>query len=478
MPKHRLVVVGDSMSQGFMSGAIHRTDISCPVWIADALGIREHFMVPNFEGCGGLPVNLEQVLRQLSDEYGKKISWYEALQTLATIQHILDRIEDYWERGRGTLPDPRHQIHHNLASWGFEVGDALTLTEGICRSTIPEPKDHLFKQVPEYSMYRTASRVLNPSYVAEMVNWTQIRTVEHLARRGGIENLIITLGANNALGTVTSLSVKYSEETDLDKLSHERKCNLYIPRHFNRLYEMLIDRVEALGAKVERVFLGTVPHVTIPPVSRGVGQFADGYYDYYTRPWVWDSDFDPDVHPKLTRIDAQTIDSHIDQYNKTVGAAAKRHKNWFVVDLCGLLDELAFRRQQGQVRYKFPAGLVKALRRHKPLSYLVDKSGNVSLDTRFFMAEEYKHTARVKKGGLFSLDGIHPTTIGCGLMAHRFVKVMRKAGVQFAAKDLDWGAIVRADTLVNRPPLLLDDLHDALTILDRRGLLSKLLELF
>src|SRR5690606_1449711 len=103
-----------------------------------------------------------------------------------------------------------------LAVWGFEVRDAFTLTEGLCGRTIPKPRDNLINQVPEHAMYRTARRVLNPTCAIESAEWTQIRVAREIAADGGIENHILWLGANNALGTVTSLSIRHSEEADLD----------------------------------------------------------------------------------------------------------------------------------------------------------------------------------------------------------------------------------------------------------------------
>ena len=38
-------------------------------------------------------------------------------------------------------------------------------------------------------------------------------------------------------------------------------------------------------------------------------------------------------------------------------------------------------------------------------------------------------------GGLFSLDGVHPTTIAYGLVAQEFVRVMEEAGVVFRELD-------------------------------------------
>ena len=45
--RHRLVVIGDSLSHGFQSGAIYNTDISYPAIIAYEMGWYDHFRHPN-----------------------------------------------------------------------------------------------------------------------------------------------------------------------------------------------------------------------------------------------------------------------------------------------------------------------------------------------------------------------------------------------------------------------------------------------
>lgn len=79
-------------------------------------------------------------------------------------------------------------------------------------------------------------------------------------------------------------------------------------------------------------------------------------------------------------------------------------------------------------------------------------------DTRFFTGGASGRTA----GGLFSLDGIHPTTITYGLMAQEFMDVMLEAGVRFHGQDgstpratpvgVDWGRLISCDTLISHPP--------------------------
>ncbi len=483
--KHPLVTLGDSLTQGFMSGAIHRTDISYPAILAGALGARDRFAVPEtFTGEGGLPLNLERVVRRLGESFGSRIQWWELLPAAVVSREILDDVEDYWERGRGSRPFGRHQTYHNLGVWGFEVRDAYTVSEGVVRQALPQPRDNLISQVPEMSMYRTARQVLNPDFGPGQSHFTQIDRAVELGRDGGIGNLVAAYGANNALGTVLTLKIFDSVSSDLTRPRHERTSNLYRPEHFEILYRELADRLAEIDA--ENVFLGTVPHITIPPVTRGVspgktGAKAldrDGYFQFYTRPWIWDDDFDPGRDPHLTRAEARRIDRTIDAYNKTIRTVAKQ-RGWHVVEISKLLDDLAYRRHSGRPPFAYPPGLLKALRATPRLKYLVAKDGSVRLDTRFLIADRRSgKKGRLFRGGLISLDGIHPTTITYGLAADMVLDKMKDVGAAPANAVVDWRAVVAADTLVNQPPPLIEDLQSALGCLERFGLLDGVFDEF
>ncbi len=478
----KLVVIGDSLSQGFMSGAIYRTDISYPMMLADVLGCRESMSVPDFWGKGGLPINLERILHKLGERHGNVLDWWELAPALARCRNLLDEVEDYWERLAGSRPVLHGGEHDNLSVWGFEVSDALEVTEEACRRALPDQVDNLLSQIPEMSMFRTARRVLNPRFDPRRADRSQVEAATELAQQDGIENLIMYLGANNALSAVATLEIELSEDEDLWRARQDRTCNLYRPEHFERLYHQLADRVDDIGA--QRVFTATIPHVTIPPVTRGVspgGTIRGGgspgrrYYEYYTRPWIWDRDFNPHRHTRLRREDAQRIDLSIDRYNDVVRDEA-RARGWHCTDLCAVLDGLAFRSTGGHPPTPLPDGLLEALARRPTLAYLLDRD-SPALDTRFLTLDD---EGRITKGGLFSLDGIHPTTIGYGLLASAFLETMQKEAPELGVADaqLDWDAIVAADTLINQPPQLLANLEPCLGFLDRGGLLSSVLRLF
>jgi hypothetical protein len=77
--------------------------------------------------------------------------------------------------------------------------------------------------------------------------------------------------------------------------------------------------------------------------------------------------------------------------------------------------------------------------------------------SRFFRSDASGRTA----GGLFSLDGVHPTTIGYGILAEELIKVMETAGVKFFDRNgverpspvpIDFERLLAEDTLLSRPP--------------------------
>ena len=222
-------------------------------------------------------------------------------------------------------------------------------------------------------MYRTARRVLNPNFTCDFSGASACANARKLAADGGIENLFVFLGANNVLGTASSLTIKPVSDGELGELPHLRSGNFYSPQQFSEVYSKFANELKEIAPAPTRTILGTVPHATIPPITRGVrkdslspgGQSGRSYYEYYIRPWIRDDDFDKDLHtPYLTREDAIHIDATIDHYNATIREVANAN-NWLVFDLCTLLDSLAYRSNQANPAYIFPAELIASLDAHK-----------------------------------------------------------------------------------------------------------------
>ena len=159
----------------------------------------------------------------------------------------------------------------------------------------------------------------------------------------------------------------------------------------------------------------------------------------------------PGQHRHLTHQQARAIDSAIDQYNTTITDAvrdARRSgRDWYVLDLCGLLDSLAYRRfeddpeaaaRNGWVPYELPAAIA-------------------DLDTRFYRSDEDGRS----QGGLFGLDAIHPSISAYGIIAQEVLDVLAVAGV--TGTPIDFAAVRAKDTLNSDPPALVDEVLDVIT---------------
>ncbi len=320
-PMHKLVALGDSLTMGFCSGAIYETQYSFPAMIARSLGAQDDFRAPRFDldkgATGGFPLNLETLLRMLEQHYPHGLNPVRFVGSLWTINRFMHSVETFWEKGHWFRPETLP--FSNLAVLSYTVQEAYRLSADICAGKVAHPKDQfvLFDQIPEFPMYRAALATLATKHDGV----TALTRLEQLCSDGGVENLIVALGANNCLGAVIDLSMRFSEEADLYRQPHERKCTVWLPRHFEASLVELAGRIASLDVK--NVFIATVPHVTIAPVSRGTPpQHTRTYYDYYTRPWIWDATFDPGVHPYLTGNDMRLLDEFVDCYNESIRRAA------------------------------------------------------------------------------------------------------------------------------------------------------------
>jgi hypothetical protein len=449
-PAHPLVTIGDSLTHGLSSGAVFHTSLSWPAQVAAALGI-EHFAVPSYGGpLDGLPLNIESLVRRIEAKFGDDINVLERMRMPLMLHRVLDGNEDYWERGAGSDP-PSTSVHYdNVGIYGWDVRDALSYTAARAAARASAGRDDdLFGVKPARDNDIAALSVLAPFGV----DATQVDAVRWHGDNGGIGTLIVALGANNALDAIVRKRVVWSA-AGFDDIDENSGYNVWRPTHFAQEYAALVSALRTIQA--QRVVLTTVPHVTIAPLARGVNPDNPGekwragsrYFPYYADPWIDDDDFRPSRHRHLTHQQARAIDSAIDQYNGTitdsVAAARRDGRNWFVLDLCGLLDSLAYRRFEADPQ---------AARLHDWVPYELPRPID-DLDTRFFRSDVNGR----RQGGLFGLDGIHPTTSGYGIIAQEVLDVLAVAGISSTA--VDFAALLDADSLNSDPPALVDEVFE------------------
>ena len=478
----RLFTIGDSLAQGFMSGAAARSDLCFSTHVAKQLGIPD-YKYPHWPQ-GGLPINIENVLRRLNRVYGSDISGIEWLFVAGTVNAVVDRSEDYYERGDGSADTPYRSpiglgaeapdFFHNIAVWAFDIADAWQITPNLCREMIDDAEDVWFDDGilsgPSGSFYRTALQVLNPSRKAEFNDYTQLHWLEHHVKQEGVENLILWLGNNSVLGTALDLQIRMTPNDPNARpgtLSHgqrtRRNWNIWHPEDFRHDYEALISRVIGImGGNQDpwRVFIGNIPHVTIPPLIKGLEPtIQEGNRTYYTAYtyFPFGKEFAHKTRRYLTGKQAMFIDRRIDDYNAVISQIIRDANQqlsgdpetgpFHIIDFNTMMQSIAFKRNAGNPQYVFPAFFAgkKKLTTHY---YHVDRQGELI------------------EGGLFSLDGVHPSIIGQGLIADEMLKAMAVAGVTddsgnpVDATKLNWQEIWSKDELVRRPISLMSELYE------------------
>lgn len=458
-PRHRLVAIGDSLLQGFQSGAIYRPEVSVPAIVAHELGTE--FRHPRFGGPGGLPLNIELLLRRLEERHGRTLEPWEVPSALFTARAFMDEVEDFWERGPGAQPPVVAGYQHNLACFGWDLRDALERTAAHSEAAIRRPRDNLLAQIVENNGDRAALHVY-PRWDEPQRHMTLFDVARELGADrdtdtdSGIETLVVFLGANNALRAVTELRVTWSGDNFRD-LDAKREYTVWRPEHFDAEFAEIVAGLRTIAAR--HVVLCTVPQVTIAPIARGLGpKNGSRYFSHYARPWVVERRFSAARDAHITGSQARAVDAAIDLYNSTitdaVAAARRDGLDWHLLDVAGILDRLAARRYvddlDARPSWWEPYSLPPMLAELDPVP-----------DTRFLTANGRGGRAA---GGLFSLDGVHPTTVGYGVLAQEIVDVMVRAGVEFPDRngttrgrvDVDFARLLRLDTLVNNPPQNID----------------------
>ncbi len=483
----KLIAIGDSLTQGFQSGAILRTDLAYPALIARSLGLRipTEFPIPSFPGSG-LPLNLEDALRTMERSLGPNIDRMEwAVRFPVLLHQYVDQVENLYERGAGARPVSYGGCYHNLAVWGFRVMDSLTVHSQYSDTAINREEGWIkddFLGLPSGAMYRTAKRVLNPSANPARAQWTQVDNLRAIvAQDQQLDCLILWLGANDCLGTVLELEVKDMTDSDVQSLEQQgllqdpetrRRWNLTNLGLFRRDFGQLVETVAPILPAHTQVFVGTVPHVTIPPITRGVGEFDGKYFDYYGNFFAnpEDSSGSP-IQRRLTKAEVIAIDQRIDGFNRVIReVVAGQGPQWRVVEIGAVLDELAVKRNHSTDSPGLP--LINYYKKQgkpdHPLLQLRPVPSVLRLDTQ---------NATRLQGGLFSLDCIHPTAIGYGIIAEVFLTAMQQAGLGDAGPHrLDWNRLISQDSLIQAPPRLWDDIITAAE--KNAGLWDLLLGLF
>ena len=245
--EHALVTIGDSLTHGMSSAAVFNTELSWPALVAQHLGATGDagFSHPRYGGpLDGLPVNLEALMRRLEGKFGSTIGPLEFLRAPLVLHGALDENEDYWEGRGSTQPPAPAGRHTNLGVYGWDLRDALDHSVQVAndRITAHRPTDTLTGVRPENDSEIAALSVLGGYGVATT---TQLTAAQALGADGGIDALVLALGANNALPSIVSKKVAWSQAPDCFNLDTKGRFTVWNPVHFDADFARVVTAREA-----------------------------------------------------------------------------------------------------------------------------------------------------------------------------------------------------------------------------------------
>ena len=123
-------------------------------------------------------------IRDLERRFGDQVRWYDAALALFEIRLQLGTIVDYWERGPGDAVPTSESLMQNLAVFGFDLRDALSMTQATCATTIGTPHDSLIAPMISHAKERAARRVLPNSATSDWSGLSVIDAAEKLGADG------------------------------------------------------------------------------------------------------------------------------------------------------------------------------------------------------------------------------------------------------------------------------------------------------
>lgn len=439
--KYTLVSVGDSLTQGFQSFAVcnNGQEFSFPNQIVKYnKDLFTPFKIPYIE-YPGFPLNLESFLNELEEMIQCGID-------------PLTKLEIFYDIIKGVFAGKtaRTGRNNNLGIYGYTAEDVLKanfkdgtgflqrmlLILGEKRSIFKKIATLLtgFKEKPKgqkfiadegndkFSSFNFAKITYYVLCGAKKdMSKSQIQIAYETcaeAEKEGRECLVTYWAGNNdIIGAILSGDSSYISNVN-DVLSHIR---------------LSIEKLLSIGNT--RIVFSTIPELD-------------------DIPFVDKKTFEPifPVYETLSKEVYTKIDSAIKELNNGIrqlyGSLGKYDNRICLIEMDKFFNNICSKGYE-----------------------VVLKDGlTLNLTADFISLSEDK---KLEKGGLFSLDGVHPTSTGYALIANEFIKGFRKLGIYL--NEVDVNETAGADTLINTPPAIIPEFLDvnsyAREIADKMGVL-------
>lgn len=371
-----LMAVGDSLYNGVRSLSITNgyCQLSAPALVAQALGIRHRFFCPDLPRH--VLINLPDWLRQFPDVEGIRRGFAEnarfwiACPASPSGRPYFENVAIASTLIADLFTDTWRKADARIAQMRAEHGEKLATLDG--------PIGDLF-------MALNTRYVLNPLNHEDLKDATQLDLVE--ARRP--ERLLVSIGSNNGLWEIC-FEARSQRRLNLDGLNE------------------LAERLARIAAAGTHIYFNNLPPPSTVPNLMPIPDYAEyepvgpgNYFETYENRFGFG-------YGTITAAALKQLDEHVADVNQTIEETLRRkfadQRRLHIVDMWALM-----RRYDAKHQADTDENTVRTSDRKR--------FSNVMLEADFWGA--------FRCGGLMSLDGMHPSGIGYGLMAQKVVEAIR-----------------------------------------------------
>jgi len=399
LPQPELMAIGDSIYNGVRSLSINNelSQLSAPSLVAEGLGIRPRFACPDY----GRPmlIDFEKYVHMLPDVGGIKAD-------------ILDNFR-YWL----PAPPPRSglPVFDNLSIASTVYRDLIERTAGKAEAELRamnagqiDDADGVIAQLADLYFALNTRFVLNPRGLDELMDKTAVEVAA--IRKPKV--LLVNIGSNDGL-----YSMAFDARADV-RYANARPA-----------LQDLVDALAGLPAEIEIYFNGLVLPSTVSnlmPVDYYATNNrppAGGYYAEY------ENAFSTGSYGTIDAAQMAALDRDVAEHNAfTVDyIASKNQARFHFVDVAAVLQRLNAKHEPDTPSN----GLRMADRK---------RFTNTILEAAPFPFPAFR------SGGLQSLDGMHLSTLGYGVLAQSVLDAMG------SGRRLNLEGVYQRDTLLQQMP--------------------------
>lgn len=417
-----LMAIGDSLYQGTRSLTTRRElcQYSVPAQVARALGVVD-FMIP--DPTQPFIVDMEDWLKDLD---------------LTRISAWLGQNAAYW---LGAPPSPSGvQYFDNVAVAGSEVWHlyAFSANDGQKQAAavmatlggVPLSLSSFGNVNVADLYYGVNSRfTLNPSNEPAFENMTQL---DWVAERQPVQ-LLVNIGSNNGLWDMCF----NAQPTTKFYFGKAYGVNEGLPHEdddFTQIEE-LADHLAKLPPDVKEIYFNSLGRPrcvgNLMPIGNTGHPQHDDYLVWYEHPGEeyfdqYENRFalSPNIYGRISASDMKAMDEYVADTNARIQSILRRVVTGRTLTFVDMYKELS---DYDAKHYGDREGVV---------------CGKLTMSNNMF---ESGLLGGFRMGGLFGLDGMHPTTVGYGLMARAVLSAMGKD-----TSKIDLVGLSNADSLIQR----------------------------